>query len=137
MTNYLALDDLITNLDSLDKSLKACCEKYLDCWIYDGSDTYCNCGCRNTQIGNIIIRLENSKGIRQYGLRIYPTEKCKIGIMNCDNKGAVIGYDIFKSVETWLNNLPRPIDRQLNRINCIKQELIQKNTQPSQYENII
>lgn len=127
MDDNITLHDLLSRIDILEKSLKTVCENFIDCLIYDTDETdetYCSCGCRNPPLANILFRVKKADIIRVYGLRIYPTRTCKTTIINCENRGQIIKYEIYEATTTWLNEIPREQERQEARVRLIRKELI-------------
>lgn len=129
MDDNITLHDLLSRIDILEKSLKTVCENFIDCWVYDAheiGESYCSCGCMNLPIANILFRVKKADIIRVYGLSVYPTRTCKTTILNCDNRGQIIKYEIYEAVKTWLNEIPREQERQEARVGLIRKELIDR-----------
>lgn len=138
--NNLTLYDLAAHFQDLEKNLRRSCSNYIDSWIYDSSDVsegYCLCGCKNPPIANILLRVQKSTQTKTYGLKVFPTANCPISIMNCENQGSLIPYEIYKIVQNWLKTIPRAIDRTQARTDAIKHELIQKHYKDEMEQNLL
>lgn len=129
MTDNLDLNLLKIHINNLDSELKILYEYYTDCWVIrsdNETDEYCLCGCRNPPIGNIYIRIKKPTSTKIYGLKIYPTKKCLLAIIDCENKGAYINYDFYEAIRNWLDSIPREMERQQHRTSIIRNELLMR-----------
>jgi len=107
----------------------------MGCLIYESDEGYCVCGCGNLPIANLLFRVHKTNGVRVYGVKVFPTRSCHLDIMACDNRGSVIKYEIYQAVQSWLNSIPRSMERQQERVETIKRELLDR-TLPSLDEEI-
>ena len=126
MGTNITIVDLRMHKETLEKTLQQVCENFMDCLIYEELDTYCTCGCNNLSIANLLFRVKKPNVIRVYGLKIYPTKNCQPVIINCDNRGLVIKYEIYKATKSWLQSIPREMERQQQRVDIIKRELLER-----------
>ena len=129
MGDNITLLDLRIHKETLEKTLQQVCENFIDCYIYEANEideTYCNCGCNNLPIANLLFRVQKPNVIRVYGLKVYPTKTCQPVITNCDNRGLVIKYEMYQAAKSWLQSIPREMERQQQRVDAIKRELLER-----------
>jgi len=129
MDDNISLLDLRTGIEILETSLKEVCVNFIDCFLYESEKTvedYCLCGCMSLPVADLLFRVQKPTFVRLYGLKVYPTKKCPICILNCENKGAVIKYEIYEIVKSWLNSIPREQERQAARLALFKKELFER-----------
>jgi hypothetical protein len=63
---------------------------------------------------------------KKYGLLLYPNKTCIPTILNIDNRGYIIKTQLYDYVCEWLRKIPRSEERQMERTNKLKFDIITK-----------
>ena len=123
----LTLDDLYSYKYILKRRIKLMYPHLVEILI-TGPDTdqlfeYCY---GKPPIAKIIVTLSGTPKNKKYGVLIFPDQYYKPLIINADNRGCSMKIEMYESICSWLKSIVTPFERQIQRTDTVKEELIQK-----------
>lgn len=125
----LVLEDLRSHVNELTTLLKTQINYPYEILIKSTDEkTICLSGCQNKPIGEIIIEVYKPTRRKRYGVLIYPTRKCHLPILDCDNSGTKIELNLYKKIQDWFKTVSTSYERQSERTDTISRELIEKTS---------
>ena len=119
----LTIEDLEIYLPDLSKTIQHNYHKLVKIQLARPKETGYYCVCKEIAIADVFLNIQKTH-IKTRGLRICPTKKCSLEIINCNNQGASIEVLLYDLIKEWLDSIKTAFCRQLTRTSHFKEELM-------------